>query len=176
MRRLIYVLFVSVCLMLCGQTLTAAEWEQEFEVIEVDLGPTTGYPKHLAPTNNAALPLVIIYANGYDDSAPDSTSFECWTYYDTFYVAGNQQYFGVKIANYEPTQTKVTLDWEIIGPTKTIKVRQAKNLPAGRFTAYFIRRALPPVAPATYGIVTTLSSQGTQIHQMSSFFYIREIL
>jgi len=162
---------------------SADEWEQESEVIQIDLGPTYGYPKHLVPNRNKDLPLVIIYANGYDDSAPDSTSFECWTYYDTYYVAGNQQYFGVKIGNYESTQTKVILDWQIIGPTKTIKVRQGKNLPSARFTAYFIRRALPPVENATYGILTTVyypkpgvSAPGSLLHELSSFFYINEIL
>lgn len=173
MKKLIFVMMLLVA--------AIAEAGQNYVVEELDLGPTKGYPKYLAPNRKAELPLVIIYTNGYDNSAPDSTTFECWTYYDSLYIAGSLVYFGTKIGNYESTPTKIKLLWEIVGPTKTIKVQQSKTIPAQRFVAYFLRRSLPSVEGATYAISTKAYSaqpgiSGALLHQMINFFYISDVL
>jgi hypothetical protein len=158
-------------------------WAEEIKVEKdgsfmVDLGPIPNNTKAMAgilPRKSQADPIILIFQNGYKSyGAPDSVSLACWEPYDSFYNHPEPVYFGVILGNFESTDKKVQLLWELAG-TKNLKVRQTKTVPALRVVAYFIKKPLA-ATPGTYGLRTSLFFENRVIHSLTTLFFISSVI
>jgi hypothetical protein len=140
----------------------------------VDLGPIPRNMKALTeafPRKNQEDPVILVFQNGYKSfSAPDSVTLSCWEPYDSFYDHPSPVYFGVVLGNFESTNKNVQILWELAG-TKSMKVKQTKNVPGLRVVAYFIKKPLAATSGA-YGLRTSISYQGKMIHALATYFFV----
>ncbi|MCA1625998.1 MAG: hypothetical protein LC778_19820 [Acidobacteria bacterium] len=181
MKKVFLVLFVFSLLSL----VVSAEDSQEFEIIEVDLGPVNvgSYLPEFVMNRSSVLPKLWVNSNGYTSlSAPDSATLACWQTYDHYYQKNSLIYFGAVITNAEPTVQKFTLIWEIKGLNKIIKTVQPKQMPAARLVAYFIRKSLGTtrgdftVTTSIFKATPGVAAPGLLVHTLTTSFYVHELI
>jgi hypothetical protein len=175
--KLTFKLFLSVFILTCSSLLWAGEMKLEEDGFMVDLGRIPKNMKALAgafPRKSQADPVILVFQNGYKSfGAPDSVTLSCWEPYDSFYDHPEPVYFGVVLGNFETTTKNVQLLWELAG-TKSLKVRQTKNIPGLRVVAYFVKKPLAATSGA-YGLRTSVFYQGRMIHALATYFFIADV-